>query len=211
MSITNIIDNWSSNYLIINELLKLYSKFTGTTLISLNSLDEVFNTFGWYIDKNKGSLIKVNLIIDSIDATSKVVNKEILEELKVTSYVNLNFHLSAIKRNTICDKRNIFEAINIHKEFERPEYFKLINFDSEEVPITLVGKKRGRKDIQQSISSKRTKKDDINWGEMISASSTRNYFLNDPLIDWIKEYNITSITDVPVSKNCNSTGKVKYE
>ena len=104
MSITNIIDNWSSNvvppsrnYLIINELLKLYSKFTGTTLISLNSLDEVFNTFGWYIDKNKGSLIKVNLIIDSIDATSKVVNKEILEELKVTSYVNLNFHLSVIK------------------------------------------------------------------------------------------------------------------
>ena len=217
MSITNIIDNWSSsvvpssrNYLIITELLKLYSKFTGTVLISLNSLDEVYNTFGWYIDKNKGSLIKVNLIIDSIDATSKVVNKEILEELKVTSYVNLNFHLCAIKRNTICDKRNIFEAINIHKEFERPEYFKLINFESEEVPITLVGKKRSRKDISQTISSKKAKKDDINWGEMISASSTRNYFLNDPLIDWIKEYNITSINDVPKMKG-NSMGSVKYE
>ncbi len=36
----------------------------------------------------------------------------------------------------------------------------------------------------------------INWKYMISASSVRNYMLNDPLIDYLKEYNITKIEDI---------------
>ena len=35
------------------------------------------------------------------------------------------------------------------------------------------------------------------WNQMVSASSVRNYMLNDPLIDFLKEYNINSITDKP--------------
>jgi predicted RecB family nuclease len=38
----------------------------------------------------------------------------------------------------------------------------------------------------------------INWKYMISASSVRNYMLNDPLIDYLKEYNITKIQDIHV-------------
>ena len=30
------------------------------------------------------------------------------------------------------------------------------------------------------------KRKSINWDEMISASSIRNYMLDDPLIDWLK-------------------------
>jgi hypothetical protein len=37
----------------------------------------------------------------------------------------------------------------------------------------------------------------VNWKEMISPSSIRNYFLDDPLIDWLKYYSIKKITDIP--------------
>ena len=35
------------------------------------------------------------------------------------------------------------------------------------------------------------------WDEMIRASSVRNYMLDDPLIDYLQEYNIKSINSVP--------------
>jgi len=37
----------------------------------------------------------------------------------------------------------------------------------------------------------------VNWNEMISPSSIRNYFLDDPLIDWLKYYSIKTLTDRP--------------
>ena len=43
----------SRNYLVINELLKIYSKFTEVNLINLYNLNEIYNTFGWYYDKKK--------------------------------------------------------------------------------------------------------------------------------------------------------------
>jgi hypothetical protein len=38
----------------------------------------------------------------------------------------------------------------------------------------------------------------IDWSQMVSASSVRNYMLNDPLLDFLKEYNINSLNDVPI-------------
>ena len=35
------------------------------------------------------------------------------------------------------------------------------------------------------------------WDEMIRASSVRNYMLDDPLIDYLQEYNIKTINSVP--------------
>ena len=35
------------------------------------------------------------------------------------------------------------------------------------------------------------------WDEMIRASSVRNYMLDDPLIDYLQEYNIKSINSIP--------------
>ncbi len=46
----------------------------------------------------------------------------------------------------------------------------------------------------------------INWKYMISASSVRNYMLNDPLIDYLKEYNITKIEDIYID-NVNKKKK----
>jgi predicted RecB family nuclease len=41
----------------------------------------------------------------------------------------------------------------------------------------------------------------INWKYMVSASSVRNYMLNDPILDYLKEYNITKIEDLNKKKH----------
>ena len=56
-----------------------------------------------------------------------------------------------------------------------------------------------------------------NWNEMISASSIRNYILEDPLLDWLKYYSINSINDLPKEKqvltnnNNNITNNIRSE
>ena len=180
--------NNSRTYLITKELLKIYSKFTYTNLVNLYNLNQVYNTFGWYYDKEKTKLFQVNLIINSKELYTEKYNKEILDFFKLTSYTKLSFFLDNLKRNQICDKRNIFEYITIYEPGKTPEYFKMVDFKSEEIAMS---NKRKRTDNGSSSN------DNIDWKMMVSASSTRNYFLNDPIIDWIKEYNIKSIHDLP--------------
>jgi hypothetical protein len=48
---------------------------------------------------------------------------------------------------------------------------------------------------------KKNKVNIISWDEMISASSVRNYMLDDPLIDWLKFYNITNLKSTPRKSN----------
>ncbi len=63
----------------------------------------------------------------------------------------------------------------------------------------------------QSTSKKRKTEEEtlIDWGNMVAASSIRNYMLNDPLLDFLKEYNINSLHDVP-SRIPNSKSNVNY-
>jgi len=220
-SITNIISKWSSDntpsskyYLIINELLKLYSKFTGKNLINLVKLNDKYDTIGWFIDIETGNIFNVKLMIDKNELNPYEYNKKILEELKTNYYVKITFFLESIKRNFICDKRNIFESINIYEPNKNPEYFRMIDMKSEEIPIVNT-RKRSSSSASSSIENTNNKKyksseGNVDWSDMVSASSTRNYFLNDPLIDWIKEYNINSINDVPVLSKGNSKGNLKY-
>lgn len=44
------------------------------------------------------------------------------------------------------------------------------------------------------------KKINIDWTDMISGSAVKNYFLNDPLLDWLSYYNIKKLSDKPVVK-----------
>jgi hypothetical protein len=187
----------SRDYLIMTKLLKLYSKFTGLNLVNVHTINN-----RWYYDKEKTKLFQVNLIINSKELYTEKYNKEILDFFKLTSYTKLSFFLDNLKRSQICDKRNIFEYINIYEPGKTPEYFKMIDFKSEEIAIS---NKRKRHDTCSSSNDN----DNINWKLMVSASSTRNYFLNDPIIDWMKEYNIKSIYDLPSIKG-NSESTVKY-
>ena len=56
-----------------------------------------------------------------------------------------------------------------------------------------------RKNEDNNINSNK-KKHIVNWNEMISASSVRNYMLDDPLIDWLKYYSIDTINTLPLQK-----------
>ena len=57
--------------------------------------------------------------------------------------------------------------------------------------------KRFKKDLEEEI-----------WNQMVSASSVRNYMLNDPLVDWLKEYRIYHLGDSP-SNISNSRAVIK--
>jgi len=231
MSIKNIIGNWNSDlpnsrpYLITNQIVNYYNKMPYTNLTNLYNIDKVFNNFCWYIDNKKGTIYNINLYIDNVliefnNGSKKGSDVDILEELNAKTYIKLNVYLSTLKRSDVSNKFKIISDIIIHiKESEgSPEYFKISEIKSEEIPINNKQLKRKRKNTidettdEQVINKKKKSNDDvIDWSTMISASSTRNFFLNDPLIDWLKEYNITSINDVPVMKKGNSTGIVKYE
>ena len=52
-----------------------------------------------------------------------------------------------------------------------------------------------------NISNKRSKI--IDWNTMISASSVKNYMLDDPLLDWLKYYSIDTMNSIPRAKNHN--------
>lgn len=228
MSLNAIIENWnceqpnSRPYLIINHLVNCYNKMPATNLINLYNIDKIFNNFSWYIDKKKGMIYNINLIIDNVlfelnPQEKKGTDTDILEELNAKSFIRLNFYLASIKRGELCSKFKIISDLIIHikEEYGTPEYFKLVEIKSDEITINkqikISKKRKALEDIKVNNKKKKLNDDIIDWSTMISASATRNFFLNDPLIDWLKEYNITSIHDVPVQKKGNHTGSVKYE
>jgi hypothetical protein len=51
----------------------------------------------------------------------------------------------------------------------------------------------------------------IDWNYMVSASSTRNYLLHDPLIDYLNEYNITSLDKIPGANPKNNNTIISIE
>jgi hypothetical protein len=54
--------------------------------------------------------------------------------------------------------------------------------------------------IPSTSQLKKSKVNNINWTNMISASSVRHFFLNDTIIDYLKYYNIRKLTDKPKMK-----------
>jgi hypothetical protein len=70
---------------------------------------------------------------------------------------------------------------------------------------------RKRKNTDDSLSkSKFRRTNHTNWNTMISASSIRNYMLDDPLLDWLKYYSITDINGSPSNYKTNMLNKNNY-
>ncbi len=60
-----------------------------------------------------------------------------------------------------------------------------------------------KRKLINDLSSLTKKIKHVDWNTMISASSIKNYMLDDPLLDWLKYYSINNITDIPKQKNHN--------
>ena len=186
MSVPTIIKEWNSekipetrSYLIVKELIKYYNKMQSNNLVNLYFIDEVFKNFGWFIDKTKGIIYNVNLFIDNELIESSLNHKDILEALKYNSYVKLNFHLSTLKRHQLFDKQNLESGLIIYINTNTPEYFKLLDLKNEEITLNQPNQSKKRKaeiNIDPSKNKKSKSDDNINWSEMISASSLRNFF-----------------------------------
>jgi hypothetical protein len=74
----------------------------------------------------------------------------------------------------------------------------IINSDIINSDIINSNKKRKLEDNNNNISNKKI---NIDWINMVSGSSVRNYYLKDPLLDWLSYYNIKTINDIPKKKN----------
>jgi hypothetical protein len=182
----NIIDKWTSSEtsytlysIIINNLNTFFEELNNIKLINLNKIKYYF-----YFQENNNTLYLYNLILDNkIINKCKIINN-ILNKLNIYKYKYITFYISSKKKNNgIIDFK-----INNKK-------YILYNFT--------INDKIYNKKINYKFCSK-----DINWVDMIPASSVRNYILNDPLLDFLKEYNIYSLDDKP-SKVANSTTYIK--
>jgi predicted RecB family nuclease/REP element-mobilizing transposase RayT len=208
---------------IVNKLAKFYSDLNNIDLVNLNLLNESFNYFYWFICRKTGELYFINLIInnreyqlakDMIQALSEVnryVFKQINFEIEEVDIINnpgnyiYTFTISSednklIKQTTNFIVNNIEltnkSVININKPSRTIRYIRR--------QILMNCNKRQREDDSNDLQAecnapiKRKKvENNINWEDMISASSVRNYLLNDPLLDYLKEYNIRTIDESP--------------
>ena len=97
-------------------------------------------------------------------------------------------NLNKLSNNTIISiNNNNTDNKNINNDN------KNINNDNKTININNKRKRQDDSEYENAKSkNKRVKfdNDGIDWKNMVSASSTRNYLLNDPCIDWMKEYNI---------------------
>ena len=218
MSIKQIIINWHSEeelnsrpYLIISELIKYQNKMLNKNLINLSYLDKAYDNGYYYIDSDKGTIYRINLLIDNVLINQKDDNKNILEELKCNTYMRLNFYLKTLKRAQFFDKK-VANFIAIHISFNNlSEYFQICDIKMDEISIAkniIVKNKNNKRKANQmddnnfKIENKK-RKEEIDFTNYISASKVRNSFLEDHLIDWLQEYNITSLEYIPIIKKCN--------
>lgn len=170
-----------NNNLIIYEVVNFYSELNSTdfNLQSLDVIDNLFNSYYWYICLNTKTLYYMNIIInDQINVINNL--QEILTYLKMDKYIRLDFKITD-NQNHPSISNNLYDFT-----IDSKKYFIL------DMDITEIKTKESKKRKINHCES-----DEIDWSKMIGASSTRNYMLNDPLIDWLKEFNINSINDKP--------------
>ncbi len=182
----SIINYWSYKTDNINDLKyklsEYYSKIDNVELVNLNLIEDIFKHNHWFYCNKTKEIYFMNIIIDNINSNSNhEIIKNILSELKTTNFNQLNIYLKKTNKKTyksITDDYYIYDISNIVLEKQN-----INNITKPSINI-----RYERRDYL-----KRKKGND----KMISATSIRNYMLNDPIIDYFKESKIKSINDTP--------------
>lgn len=210
--INNLSDPYLSNkteQLLAINLSKFYSELNNLELIHLNLLN-IYNNNYWFICRKTAELFLFNLVIKDI-----MINEDqthILSTINRTSFKQINFELDQIEQND--NKNNYIKVITFNSL-----YFGVKNINIENKTVNIKKRK-----LELNIDNKQNKKkknDDI-WKDMIAASSTRNYLLNDPLIDYLQKFNnninisnnnknITKNTQVDLFTNYIMNAGVEFE
>ena len=169
----DIINYWSNikltenknlyDNLIINFANK-YSEQNNLDLINLNLLDKVFDSKYWFLCKKTSKLFFLNIINNEYNQNSTLILSEI----------NYNMYTEVL--------------------FELDKYYLINNIYSIEKSITNFNKNPSRDTRYKrlTILKSNTINNKRKFTDMISASSIRNYMLNDPLIDYLREYKLPS-------------------
>lgn len=211
-----------TNNILSLKIAELYSNTNFVELLNLNLLDESLNCYYWFICKKTGELYFINLNNDEnhkdIIQPLSELNKHDFKQLNVdiitssilptdkTNYLlieNINDVYYLVKNLTIEQKTvSKLNKPSRNIRYKRREILanslKYINDQPKQI-----NKKRvySETTICSKKNNKRIKTDNklvIDWNQMVSASTVRNYMLNDPLLDFLKEYNINSLNDTPL-------------
>jgi hypothetical protein len=137
--------------------------------------------------------LKIQILLDFCKLKQCYVYRCHYDEISRHDYLKL-------KRNNYC--------LWTYCNEDSKSYYRITNFEHDIIntndglvkkyfPEAIINFSRKRKMVDSKDSDNKRKKEEINWREWVSASKLRNYMINDPLLDWLEEYNITSIYDRP--------------
>ena len=152
--------------------------------------------------KNTNILVNDNNVIKFVSRLSKQYKNTIQHELKKT---NLQTALVYIYQLCSYSSLNKYKQDKISYKFKKKDqYFKIKKF----IFYIKITKKRKRKIIK---ISKRKKQKMIDWNKWVSAGRTRNYILQDPLLDWLNKYKSKSKTSINTFKDYYLNKGLEFE
>ena len=211
----NTLNNKLYTNILCNEVINYYNKSFNKDLVQLNLLEEN-STNSWYVDKKSTEVY--NILVSSDDGNIPIIdNNYIFDTLKVKSYTQMEIYLKSLSRSSFLKDRYIYK-FSVNNDIGYYHY-GLVTFNK-----VIVNKNKGSKrtreetqliesnHVKKNFKRRRSRTEDFNvsWENMIGASKVRNFFLSDPLIDWLQFYNITTIDDKPKKKIKNNRKYVNY-
>ena len=170
-----------------NHLIPFLSKQSN---LSLTEIDKV-----WYLDQNS-KLYKLKIYEDGYSISNDSDFPEEISNLPKENIYNVfNIYLEKVTRNTFVNNKDSVIKFSFNRN-ENIYYYlcdKIIEKEQQFNDIQINSKKRKRKYSEDY--SRFSDEISVDWSQMVSASRVRNYLLNDTLIDWLSEYNVTSINN----------------